>query len=180
MKIAIFGGYFDPIHKAHVEIVKKLFEELQIDKVIIIPTNVSYYKKNKALLSYDQRLDICKIAINNDKYLCDKNIEISDIERDIKNDEGYAHTLIKIKNIYPNDDIYTVIGSDSYNYIDTWRSYEKILELSKLIVITRPENEIRKDLNIPYIKLDMNEDISSTKIRNEIIEFILSKLEQNE
>ena len=44
MNIAVFGGSFDPIHKGHLEIITKLFDDFHMDKVIVIPTNVSYYK----------------------------------------------------------------------------------------------------------------------------------------
>ena len=50
MKIDIFGGTFDPIHKGHLNIILNLFNKLNIDKVIIVPTNVKYYKKNNLLL----------------------------------------------------------------------------------------------------------------------------------
>lgn len=176
MKIAIFGGTFDPIHSGHLEIIKRLFIDYSIEKVIVIPTNVSYYKKNNSMFSYDERLKLCTMAIKNDLFLSNKDIIISDIERNIKKDEGYAHTLIKIKNNYPNDELYTVIGSDSYNYLNTWRSYEDIINNSKLIVVTRPNNYIDEKINISYLKLELNNQASSTKERLKIEEFILNNI----
>ena len=75
---------------------------------------------------------------------------------------------------YPNDVLYTVIGSDSYNYINTWRSYELIFELSNIIVAKRPENIIRDDIGVKYDILEMNNDNSSTDIRKKIIDLILN------
>lgn len=173
MKIAIFGGSFDPIHKGHLEIISKLFTDKLMDKVIVIPTNVSYYKKSKAMFTYDKKIEICKMMINSDEVLSKLNIEVSDIERDILETEGFAHTLVKLKKIYPNDELYTVIGSDSYNYINTWRSYELIFELSKIIVAKRPDNIIRNDIGISYEVLEMNNENSSTDIREKIIDLIL-------
>ena len=175
-KIAIFGGTFDPIHKAHLEIIKKLFLNLNIDKVIVIPTNVSYYKKNNQMFTYDERIKICRLAINNDEYLKNKEIEISDIERNIDENEGYSHTLIKLKSLYNDDILYTVIGSDSYNYINTWRNYEDIIKNSKLVVVTRPNNIIDESINILYDEIKLNDPISSTKIRNDIEKYILSNI----
>ena len=128
MKIAIFGGSFDPIHKGHLEIIGKLFDDFQMDKVIVIPTNVSYYKKSKAMFTFDKKLELCTLVINNNEKLKNLNIEVSDIERTIRDDEGFAHTILRLKDIYPNDQLFTVIGSDSYNYINTWRSYKLIYE----------------------------------------------------
>jgi nicotinate-nucleotide adenylyltransferase len=173
MKIAIFGGSFDPIHKGHLEIIGKLFDDFNMDKVIVIPTNVSYYKKNKAMFTYDKKIEICKLVINNDKKLNGLNIEVSDIERTIKDDEGFAHTILRLKDIYPNDELFTVIGSDSYNYLNTWRKYELIPQNSKIIVAKRPENEINTSVGIDYLVLEMNNENSSTEIRKKIIELIL-------
>ena len=168
MKIAIFGGTFDPIHKGHLNIILNLFNKLNIDKVIIVPTNVKYYKKNNLLFNYDERIAQCKKAISINNQFDNLDIEISEIERNIPDYEGYAYTVERVFEKYNGHDIYTVIGSDSYNYINTWRRYERILELSKLIVVTRPGSVIDSNMNIEYIPLLMNVDISSTEIRNKI------------
>ena len=173
MKIAIFGGSFDPFHKGHLEIIGKLFTDKKMDMVIVVPTNVSYYKRSKAMFTYDKKIEICKMLIGNDEFLSKKNILVSDIERSILDTEGFAHTLLKLKKIYPNDELYTVIGSDSYNYINTWRSYELIFELSNIIVAKRPNNVIRDDIGIKYDVLEMNNTNSSTDIRKKIIDLII-------
>ena len=173
MKIAVFGGSFDPIHKGHLEIINKLIDDFQMDKIIVIPTNVTYYKKNTAMFTYDKKIELCKLVISKDAKLSKFNIEVSDIEKDIKPDEGFAHTILKLKTLYPYDELYTVIGSDSYNYFNTWRKYELIIENSKLIVAKRPENEISKNIGIEYQVLEMNNENSSTEIRNKIIDLIL-------
>lgn len=176
MKIALFGGTFDPIHKGHMEIIKALFNELHMDKVIIIPTNITYYKKNNAMLSYNMRLEVCKMALNEASSLNGMNIEVSDIERNIGPNEGFSKTVISLKEKYLNDELYTVIGSDSYNYLKTWIKYEGIIDNSRLIVVTRPGALINKEYDIPYIELKLNMDISSTRIRKEITSLILEKL----
>ncbi len=173
MKIAFFGGSFDPMHSGHLEIINKLFTDKLMDKVIVIPTNVSYYKKSKAMFTYDKKIEICKMMIENNSDLSKLNIEVSDIERDILDTEGFAHTILKLKKMYPTDELYTVIGSDSYNYINTWRSYEHIYELTNIIVAKRPENIIRDDIGIKYDILEMNNENSSTDIRKKIIDLII-------
>ena len=176
MKIALFGGTFDPIHKGHVEIIKRLFTDFKVDKVILIPTNITYYKKNSAMLSYNMRLELVKMALNQTSTLNGMNIEVSDIERNIGPNEGFSSTVIKYKNIYPNDELYTVIGMDSYNYIKTWIKYEGIIDNSNLIVVRRPGASINKEYNIPYLELPLDMDVSSTDIREELISLILNKL----
>ena len=162
MKIAIFGGTFDPIHEGHITIIKELLN-LKMDKIIVIPTNVKYYKKNDSMFDYIKRVELCKQALKDLS-----NVEVSTIEENIGNDEGFADTLRRLKQIYPNDDLYTVIGSDSYNYINTWRKWETIPKLSKIIVATRPHFKINDDISLDYIRLDINVDISSSEIRTKL------------
>ncbi len=169
MKIAIFGGSFDPMHYGHVDIVRNLLGKY--DKVIVTPTNVSYYKKNTAMFTFNQRIEMCKLMLEKE---FGEKIIVSDIEKDIREDEGFSHILLKLKKLFPNDELYTVIGSDSYNYIYKWRNYQDIITNSKLVVITRPGYEISNKLNIPYDKIELSNDISSTKIRNKIIELIIT------
>ena len=177
MRIAIFGGSFDPIHKAHIAIINKLFNELFMDRVLIIPTNITYYKKNKAMLTYNERLELCKMAIKEVSSLANKDIVVSSLEENIGQNEGFSSTVIRVKEMYPNDELFTVIGSDSYNYITSWIKYEGIINNSKLIVATRPGSIIDKEgIGIDYIEMPLNDDISSTKIRKNIRELIINNL----
>ena len=162
MKIAIFGGTFDPIHDGHIGIIKKLID-IKMDKVIVIPTNIKYYKKNNVVSSYYERVEACKEALKDLN-----NVEVSLIEENISEDEGFADILAKLKEIYSNDELYTVVGSDSFNYLNKWRHYELIPKLSKIVVATRPNFAIDNNIGIDYIRLDVNYNISSTEIRNNL------------
>ena len=76
MKIAIFGGSFDPIHIAHKKIVETALKELDIDKLIIVPTYLNPFKKDflfepkdrfkllQKAFKDEKRVEICDFAIN--------------------------------------------------------------------------------------------------------------------
>jgi cytidyltransferase-like protein len=75
-RIALYGGSFDPLHSAHKEIIKHLSKHF--DLVILIPTNVTYYKANTPMFTFDDR---CKVISNEiAKY---DNVVISTIEKNI-------------------------------------------------------------------------------------------------
>ena len=105
MKVAIFGGSFDPMHYGHVDIVRNLLGKY--DKVIVTPTNVSYYKKNTAMFTFNQRIDICKQMLEKE---FGNKIFVSDIEKDIKEDEDghfYFRYYFYNKRVYAiNDPLY--------------------------------------------------------------------------
>ena len=152
--VVIFGGTFDPFHQGHFEIVKSLSEEF--DKVLVIPTNVSYYK-NRKITDFKTRFDNVKKQLKTFS-----NVEVSDIER-TNITQSFYDVLKIISKEYAN--ISLALGSDEYNMLDTWKNYKEILKLVKLVVIIRPNYEINYKFIInKTINLNMN--ISSTQLRN--------------
>lgn len=175
-KIAIYGGTFDPIHKGHIEIIKWLSNHY--DKVIVVPTTIRYYKKNAQMFSFNERF-------RRAQQKCEdmKNVEVLDIEREVGQGWRFVDTLRQImsgKLMKSLDEYqyYVAIGSDSFQKFETWCDYEDILKRAKLLVFRRPGYED----NFPNIEheyiTDVNEDVSSTKIREEIREELDSSFDE--
>lgn len=152
--VVIFGGTFDPFHQGHFEIVKSLSKEF--DKVLVIPTNVSYYKNHK-ITDFKTRFGNVKKQLKTFS-----NVEVSDIER-TNITQSFYDVLKIISKEYTN--ISLALGSDEYNMLDTWKNYKEILKLVKLVVITRPNYEINYKFIINKI-INLNMNISSTQLRN--------------
>lgn len=152
--VVIFGGTFDPFHQGHFEIVKSLSKEF--DKVLVIPTNVSYYK-NRKITDFNTRFDDAKKQLR-----AFHNVEVSDIER-TNITQSFYDVLKIISKEYTN--ISLALGSDEYNMLDTWKNYKEILKIVKLVVITRPNYEINYKFIINKT-INLNIDISSTQLRN--------------
>lgn len=152
--VVIFGGTFDPFHQGHFEIVKSLSKEF--DKVLVIPTNVSYYKNHK-ITDFKTRFDNVKKQLKTFS-----NVEVSDIER-TNITQSFYDVLKIISKEYTN--ISLALGSDEYNMLNTWKNYKEILKLVKLVVITRPNYEINYKFVINKI-INLNMNISSTQLRN--------------
>ena len=169
MKICIFGGTFDPIHKGHLHIAKNALSEFSLDKVIFMPSGVSYMKKD--VTPSIHRFNMIKEAIKGID-----GFEISDIE--IKR-EGYtytADTLDQLKIIYPSDDLYFLIGTDTLFMIEKWYKFEYLLENLKFLVADRNDPESKKkadelkdkyNAEIQFMNCDFY-NISSTELRKEI------------
>lgn len=161
MKIGIFGGSFNPVHNAHIEIIKYILDNLNLDKIIIIPVGIPSHKDNNLALE-NLRLAMCELAF--DKF---PKVEVSDIEiRD--NKVSYTiDTLKKIQNIYGKENEYfEIVGDDCIENFHKWKDYKNILKLSKLIVYKRGVFH-KKDKNIIYLDNDICQ-ISSTEIRDKI------------
>lgn len=167
MRIAIYGGSFNPMHTGHEKIVDYVLNNLNMDKIIIIPVGIPSHRENN-LEQSDTRLKICKEIFKRNK-----KIEVSDIE--IKSEgKSYTYdTLLKLMDLYgENNEFFEIIGEDSLKSLKTWKNYEELLKICKFIVFRRKDDKnIQIDeefLNNKNIIILENEyyDISSTEIRN--------------
>ena len=166
MKIGIFGGSFNPPHNMHKNIALKLINKWYLDKVIFVPTGDKYNKDG--LLNQKDRYNMVKLMIEGYD-----NLEVSDYEF---NKLTYTYeTLDYFKNIYKDDDIYFICGSDNLKQITLWRKYDYILRNYKMIVIRRNNDDIDKIINnlLIYYKniiciTDIQNSLSSTLIRENL------------
>ena len=135
MKIGIFGGTFNPPHKGHVRMIDKMTEELELDKVLIIPNKLPTHKRCDDLADNRDRIAMCKIAFKNPKY------EISTIEMDRETDSYTIYTIEQLRKKYPNDDLYLIIGSDMFLIFHKWYKHKEILDQCTICVASRNTDE---------------------------------------
>lgn len=168
MRIGVFGGSFNPIHKYHEEIATHLINNKYLDKVIFVPTGSKYHYKNN-LISDSKRLDMLKLVV--DKY---PEFEVDNYE--LKDHEVHTcETLKYLKEENPEDEIVFICGTDNLTYIDSWQDGLSLLENYKFLIIKRDTDEIGEILNryrkyldnIKVVDMDQN-SLSSTYIRNNI------------
>lgn len=169
MKIAVYGGSFNPMHIGHEKIVDYVLKNLHMDKIIIIPVGIPSHRENN-LEQSNIRLKICReIFKNNEK------VEVSDIEIKAEGKSYSYDTLLKLIEIYGKDnEFFEIIGEDSLKNLKTWKNYKELLNLCKFIVFRRKDDkntEIDSEfLNNKNIIILENEyyNISSTEIRNKV------------
>ncbi len=137
MKIAIYGGAFNPVHKGHIEIVKQLNKNYDFDKILIIPSKYSPHKSNDTLVSDEHRLNMCDLAFGDIE-----NVQVSDIE--IRRDKisFTVDTLTELKTIYPFDDFYLVCGSDMFLSLLKWRKPEVIFSMTSILAFRRDDESM--------------------------------------
>ena len=109
MKIALFGGSFDPVHLGHIEVAKKALKELDVDKLIIMP---NYLNPLKSSFSAPSKL---RFKWLKEAFKEFKNVEISDYE--IKKNRA----VFSIETINHFKPTYFIIGSDNLNTLHKWK-----------------------------------------------------------
>ena len=135
MKIGIFGGAFNPVHNGHLNIADAFYEDLKLDKMLLIPTANPPHKSGAGLLSGDDRINMLRLAIENKPY------EISTIEFE-RNDKSYTYnTLLELKRLYPEADLFLIIGADQIINFEKWYRYSDILDMVTLCASARESEE---------------------------------------
>lgn len=165
MKIGILGGTFNPIHIGHLILAEEVREKLKLDRVIFIPTYLPPHKDSVNIAPASSRIAMVKLAIKGNKYFLVSDIEI---KRDGK---SYTiETIKEFKKIYPQDELYFIIGSDLLNYLDDWKDLSEITQVVKFIVATRPGYPLEKIPSYISTVAIRAVDVSGYQIRKTIKE----------
>jgi len=141
MKIAIFGGAFDPITNGHIAVCNYLIEKKIVDEVWVTPCYMSYY--DKKMTPHDNRLEMCNMAVKNNN---NSNIHVSDFEIVNKLCEESVDVMAKLIATYIDHQLYFVIGMDNALKIHTWSGWEKLTNMLPFIIIPRLGYECNHDL----------------------------------
>ena len=145
--VGILGGSFDPPHKGHLTISKIAIKKVKLDRVLWAVTNKNPFKKNP-FYSLSQRIKLTKKITRNTK-----KIQIVHLDKIIKSSRtiNMINYLIKKKKI---KNIFFIIGSDNLITLHKWKSWKKIVKLSKLIVFSRKgyDRKGKKSKVVRYLK----------------------------
>ena len=152
--IALFGGSFDPPHIGHEAIVEALLNFKEVENVVVMPTFLNPFKLESHAPS-KLRLEWLKEIFRKyqhvviDSYEVDSNKKVSSIQ-------SVKHLLKRYQKIY------LIIGADNLSSLHKWDRYNELKKLVTFVVVTRDNIEIPQN----FIKLDVNANISSTYLRN--------------
>ncbi len=163
-RIGILGGTFDPPHNGHIAIARAALEELNLSEVIFVPANIPPHKLKRIVAGQSDRLVMLELSLGNNS-----RFKISTIEMDRPGPSYTADTLTELNALYPNDELFLLIGADNVTDIEDWYQPERIAELARIAAANRPNfnpHGIYAD-KVIYFKMPPT-DISSTEVRDRI------------
>ncbi len=131
-KIGIMGGTFDPIHFGHLMTAEAVRDEFHLDKVIFIPAASPPHKLNFKLTSPLHRYNMTLLATASNPYF-----HVSDIELKRTGPSYTLDTIKELSNIYPQAELYFIIGADAVQGLPTWHRVDELLQLCQFIAATR-------------------------------------------
>jgi nicotinate-nucleotide adenylyltransferase len=160
MRIAFYGGSFDPVHLGHIAIAKRLSTLFDLDEFVFIPAFHAPHKKRLSPTPALDRFAMLALATNNEN-----NISISKMEIEVPNKPYTVETLARLKELLPGEQLFFVMGADSWRDIRTWREWEKVLTLTNHIIVTRPGYEI----NTEHLTREINEMVVDVRGQGEVV-----------
>ena len=135
MKIGMYGGSFNPPHNGHLYLATELGKRAQLDRIIIIPSNISPQKSNNGNIDPEHRINMCKEVFDSPLF------EVSDCEISRGGRSFTVDTLTFLKEQYPDDELFLFMGSDMLLSFHTWYRYQDILSMCTICAISRDDNE---------------------------------------
>lgn len=170
MRIGIFGGSFDPVHKEHTGFVRAAIDCLRLDKLFVMPAHIPPHKSGRMLSSDLDRLAMCRLAFSDMP-----KVEVSDYEI-VKGGTSYTYlTCAYFKAQYPDSELFFLVGTDMLRNFPAWREPQKILENVTLAVCGRWEKDgwweeeqriFVEKFGKPFARVYYNgKKVSSTQIR---------------
>lgn len=156
MKVGFLLGTFDPIHMGHLYMITSALNDNLVDEVVVVPTMQNVWKDHKAT-DFQHRCFMTQLAIDEIN-----NCTISSIDYYTPEPHYSYQTLQLLKEEYPDEELYLIVGADIVDDIVNWKEGKWILENFKLIVVNRAGCQFKAKVD-GYISCTF--DVSSTMIR---------------
>jgi nicotinate-nucleotide adenylyltransferase len=161
--IGLFFGTFNPVHIGHMVIASYMAEFADLDEVWMVVSPHNPFKEKASLLDDYQRLHMVNLAIDNHPKL-----RASDIEFKLSQPSYTINTLTHLYEKFPGYHFSLIMGSDNLDNFKKWKNYERILEISRLIVYPRPGydgGDLKNHPSVKWVEAPLMQ-ISSTFIRH--------------
>ena len=164
MRLAIFGGTFDPIHQAHLAIAREAADTCRLDRVLLVPAANPPHKTAVTPTPYEHRVRMAGIACRGLAH-----VEVSRLEEGAE--RSYSiDTIERVRaRIAPDDELFFVIGADAFADIRTWHRWQDVIRAVSFVVVSRPGAVYDVPPEARVERLDRLElAISSSEIRRQL------------
>ncbi len=188
-KIGLFGGCFNPPHKAHLSLIYNSLDYFNFSRLIVMPTYIPPHKDVKDSFSPEMRYFMIGVALyffsieeldkfynhsldiekwqnfknfyrENFSKFNNQKIMLSDFEIKKKNVSYTIETIKYLKKEYRESEIYVIIGMDEANMLDSWRHYEELIKIARFAVAKRPGFDEKKILQkFPFLQIFPCEEV---------------------
>lgn len=163
-RLAFFGGSFDPVHCAHLEVARCALRQFEVDRVVFVPASKSPFKQKPRARAAD-RLQMLRLVLQGEA-----GLELDTFEIDRHDAVSFTiDTVTYFRKLYDEAELFWIIGEDQLAHLDKWFRIDELLKMVIFLVYPRPGSlRISKDsmdgLNYHLLKAKTMA-ISSTEVR---------------
>ena len=185
MRVAFFGGTFDPIHRGHLRLASAAAGAFALDRVLIAPVGQQPLKAEQPTASFSDRLEMTALALsdpavrNLQPATCDFLVSTLDAPRPNREPNYTVDTLAALASELPSAALFVLTGADSFLSLPRWREPDRLLALAEWIVVSRPEFPLTEaqlaQLGLTpaqrariHLLADVHEDVSATELRRRL------------
>jgi nicotinate-nucleotide adenylyltransferase len=166
VRLAYFGGSFDPPHVGHLLAAQDAFDQLALDRIVLVPAATQPLKVGRSAASADQRLTMVRLLVEGDV-----RFEVSAVEVERAGLSFTVDTLQHFAAVHPAAERFLLLGADVLATFGQWREPERVLKLARPVVLERMGE------HVPALPAGMDAimrlptrrvDVSSTEIRERV------------
>jgi nicotinate-nucleotide adenylyltransferase len=176
MRVALFGGSFDPPHHGHMAIATAAADVFDLESVLFAPVGRQPLKPGAAPASFADRLAMVELACKQDG-----RFAVSDLDapRSDGTPNYTVETLAVLQEAMPDARIFNLVGADSFLGLRRWHEPERLLELAEWIVVSRPGFPLANlsglgltplQLGRVHLLQTVHEDVAATNLRQRLEE----------
>ncbi len=139
LKIGILGGTFDPVHLGHLRTAEEIGQELNLDRVYLIPAASPPHKTHDPVTSFDHRLAMVRLGVRESPML-----EAMDLEGR-RTGLSYSYDTLKelTSKFGMHSELFFLLGSDAFLEIRTWKNYQKLFDYANFVLIPRSGHNLQ-------------------------------------
>jgi nicotinate-nucleotide adenylyltransferase len=165
MKLAIFGGTFDPIHDGHMAVASAAAERFRLDRVLLVPAARPPHKSGVTRAPYEARVRMAELASAGEPRL-----EVSRLEENTPRSYSVDTIEKARRELAPEDELFFLIGADAFAEIRTWRRWQDVAQGVVFLVVSRPGHVYDIPEGVRMERLDtLSLPISSSEIRGQLM-----------
>jgi nicotinate-nucleotide adenylyltransferase len=187
MRVAFFGGTFDPIHRGHLRLASAAADAFALDRVLFVTVGNQPLKPGPTVASYADRLQMARLACNPEPpqpatgNSADLRFAVStlDAPRCDGSPNYTVDSLAALARELPSASLFVLTGADSFLDLRRWRSPDRLLALAEWIVVSRPDFPLSEARLAPlaltlaqlarvHLLTTVNEEVSATDLRRRL------------
>ena len=134
-RLGVLGGTFDPPQYGHISVAQAVMDKLRLDHVLFVPAGDPWQKEEEATPA--QRVEMVSLAIAGFD-----DFSVSTVDVDRPGPTYTVDTLRDLARIYPDSELFFILGDEAFSGIETWKDYEDLAQLATFIVVSRHDMSV--------------------------------------